>query len=283
MDLWFYGKDVKRKGLPRAGVMGKQRKRQRVDAGPKGPVGTSTPLHAACRGDDAGAVAAILEDLRAKKLAAAVDARDEHGRTPLHLACWAGRGDAAALLLDAGAGAALGAQDAMTALHFASQAGCVAAVERLVAAGAPLDAECTKSLKTPLHFAAAKGHAAAVAALLAAGADGAKKTRKGETALDLATSDDAKAAFATEPSAKPEAAPEVAVAPEVAAPAAPEVAVAPVVTVAPEVAAAQEVATPPAAASPAPVAAPPAPPAEDAPAPLGYGDDLDDEDHDAFL
>ena len=278
MDLWFYGKDVKRKGLPRAGVMGKQRKRQRVDAGPRGPVGTSTPLHAACRGDDAGAVAAILEDLRAKKLAAAVDARDEHGRTPLHLACWAGRGAAAALLLDAGAGAALGAQDAMTALHFASQAGCVAAVERLVAAGAPLDAECTKSLKTPLHFAAARGHAAAVAALLAAGADGAKKTRKGDTALDLATSDDAKAAFATEPSAKPEAAPDVAVAPEVA--------VAPVVAVAPEVAAAQEVATPPAAAAPAPVAAPPAPPAppaEDAPAPLGYGDDLDDEDHDAFL
>ena len=278
MDLWFYGKDVKRKGLPRAGVMGKQRKRQRVDAGPKGPVGTSTPLHAACRGDDAGTVAAILADLQAKKLAAAVDARDEHGRTPLHLACWAGRGAAAALLLDAGAGAALGAQDAMTALHFASQAGCVAAVERLVAAGAPLDAECTKSLKTPLHFAAARGHAAAVAALLAAGADGAKKTRKGDTALDLATSDDAKAAFATEPSAKPEAAPDVAVAPEVA--------VAPVVAVAPEVAAAQEVATPPAAASPAPVAAPPAPPAppaEDAPAPLGYGDDLDDEDHDAFL
>ena len=183
MDLWFYGKDVKRKGLPRAGVMGKQRKRQRVDAGPKGPVGTSTPLHAACRGDDAGAVAAILEDLRAKKLAAAVDARDEHGRTPLHLACWAGRGAAAALLLDAGAGAALGAQDAMTALHFASQAGCVAAVERLVAAGAPLDAECTKSLKTPLHFAAARGHAAAVAALLAAGADKDARGYLGATAV----------------------------------------------------------------------------------------------------
>ncbi|KAK7240964.1 hypothetical protein SO694_00055222 [Aureococcus anophagefferens] len=232
--------------------MGKQRKRQRVDAGPKGPVGTSTPLHAACRGDDAGAVAAILADLQAKKLAAAVDARDEHGRTPLHLACWAAAATprrscwTPALALAPGAGRHDGAP-----LREPGRLRRRRGAPRR--RGRALDAECTKSLKTPPTLRLPKATRPPPPGL-AAGADGAKKTRKGETALDLATSDDAKAAFATEPSAKPRQRrrrrrPEVA---------------APVVAVAPEVVAAQEVATPPAAASPAPVAAPPAPPAEDA-------------------
>ena len=49
------------------------------------PRGATTPLHAAARTGDA---AAITELLAAKP---DINARDEHARTPLHLAAWAGQ------------------------------------------------------------------------------------------------------------------------------------------------------------------------------------------------
>ena len=87
------------------------------------PRGTATPLHAAARAGDAATIAATVKEFQEKNAAAAVDARDEHGRTALHLACWAGHGGATRALLEAGAAPGLGAADDVTALHFAAQAG----------------------------------------------------------------------------------------------------------------------------------------------------------------
>lgn len=175
------------------------RKKHKTETGPRGK---TSPLHISARSGDLESIGSLLADYKSRGLESAVDAVDEHGRTSLHLACWAGKGAAVAALLEGGADASLGAQDAMTALHFASQAGCGDAVDALVGAGADLDCACTKSLKTPLHMAAAKGHAAVVAKLVAAGADATKNTRQGETPLGLAKADDVKAAFST-PRASP--------------------------------------------------------------------------------
>ena len=184
--------------------MARPRKKQRRDEGPKGPVGTTTALHTSARNGDAEAISRMLAEFKEKSCEQAVDARDEHGRTPLHLASWAGAAEAVEVLLRGGADGNLFAQDAMTALHFAAQSGCLRGVEALIAGGSALDAASTKSLKTPLHLAAAKGHAPVCAALVAAGADATAATRQGQTALDLAAADDVKEALAT-----PVAAPDV--------------------------------------------------------------------------
>lgn len=149
--------------------------------------GKKTPLHDAARLGDEEEVAEIVADLERSGCAMAVDARDEHGRTSMHLAAWAGKGAVVDLLLKAGGDTNLTAQDDMTALHFASQSGCAEAARLLLLSGSDVDAKLSKSLRTPLHVAAAKGHVEVVQALVDAGADVAAVTRQNQTALDLAT------------------------------------------------------------------------------------------------
>lgn len=155
----------------------------------KRALGKSTPLHEAARSGDEARVAEIVDELERTGCAMAIDARDEHGRAPIHIAAWASKSSAVEVLLKAGADSNVAAQDEMTALHFASQSGCAAAARALLLSGARVDAKLAKSLRTPLHVAAAKGHVEVVEALLDAGASIASTTRQDQTPLDLSSSE----------------------------------------------------------------------------------------------
>ena len=80
------------------------------------------------------------------------------------------------------AGSALGD----TPLHEAAQSGNAASCERLIKAGADVNATDPDYGLTPLHEAARKGYADIVHALLVGGADPDAKNNNGQTPLDLA-------------------------------------------------------------------------------------------------
>ncbi len=91
--------------------------------------------------------------------------------TPLMVATRTGHGDAAVLLLDAGADPRAATVTGVTPLHFAAGAGQTQAVEALIAAGAEVDARESKMGQTPLIFAANEGRTEAIRVLVEAGAD----------------------------------------------------------------------------------------------------------------
>ena len=177
-------------------------------------------LHAAAhRGD--------LETIR--RLAAekpALEARDSHGRTPLHVATFARQGDAARALVQAGADTAAlesGRYDAVTiaavaddeptlrvllalgasaklvtsrydgtALIAAAHLGHDGVVRQLIAAGAPLDhvnnLHWTALIEAVVLGNGGPRHRATVRALLDAGASTSLTDREGRTPLQLARS-----------------------------------------------------------------------------------------------
>ncbi|HKK92461.1 MAG TPA: ankyrin repeat domain-containing protein [Longimicrobiales bacterium] len=91
--------------------------------------------------------------------------------TPLMVAARTGHGDAAVLLLDAGANPSATTSTGVTALHFAAGAGQTQAVRALVAAGVDVDARESAMGQTPLIFAANEGRKDAVQVLIDAGGD----------------------------------------------------------------------------------------------------------------
>lgn len=178
-----------------------------------------TGLHAAAQRGDAAAIARLSSSERA-----ALEARDGNGRTPLHVATFAGHRDAIRALAKAGADlAALDAQryDAVTiasvaddeptlalllelgasaklvtspydgtALIAAAHLGHDGVVRRLIAAGAPVD-HVNRLNWTALIEAIVLGdggprHQACVRALLDAKADVTLADRQGRTPLQLA-------------------------------------------------------------------------------------------------
>ena len=114
---------------------------------------------------------------------AAVNARDEHGNTPLH---WAARENAPlavmALLLDGGA--AVNARDVLgyTPLHWAAGNAPLAVVALLLDRGAAVDAQ-DRGGNTPLHLADTP---AVAALLLDRGADLTGRNYSGQTPLHTA-------------------------------------------------------------------------------------------------
>jgi ankyrin repeat protein len=76
--------------------------------------------------------------------------------------------------------------DGMTALHHAALRNESGMVERLVRAGADVDARSKRSLHAPLHTAAAAGSEDAVRALIVGGADVDARTARGRTPLAYA-------------------------------------------------------------------------------------------------
>ncbi len=93
------------------------------------------------------------------------------GYTPLLVATRTGHGDAAVLLIDAGADPRVRTSTGVTPLHFAAEAGQTQAVQALIAAGAEVDVRESAMGQTPLIFAANAGRVDAVRTLIEAGAE----------------------------------------------------------------------------------------------------------------
>ena len=151
------------------------------------------PVLLAGRAPDA-CEAAALGDVAALRTALEDDddarvRRSSDGWTPLHLAAFFGRDEAAALLIDHGAPINGHATNATrnTPLH-AALAGAVSAtlVRRLVMAGASVTARDAHGA-TPLHLAASRGAEPLCDLLLARGADPGARTTEGATPAQMAT------------------------------------------------------------------------------------------------
>ena len=107
----------------------------------------STPAHEAARAGDLAALARALADDPS-----CVHAIDAHRRTPLHLAAYEARAEAAELLIAQGARVAAEAGDGWTALHFACSRGHTDTAQALVRMGANAKGMTYKS-ENALHLA----------------------------------------------------------------------------------------------------------------------------------
>jgi ankyrin repeat protein len=147
-------------------------------------------LHEAAKANNTGAIKRLL------KVGANVEAKDNNGQTPLHVAAESFysssiRRNAVAVLLHAGAKIEAKDNKGYTPLHLAAANGCDMAVTTLLKAGANVEAKDNNGF-TPLHL-AASGHSykstkTAVASLLEAGADIEAKDNDGKTPLHRAVS-----------------------------------------------------------------------------------------------
>ena len=99
-----------------------------------------------------------------------INARDAHGRTPLMVATFAGKLDAVAALIEAGANTALLENDKYDALTIAAVDGNTKMVELLIEKGARTDLTTSVYDGTALIAAAHLGHVGVVTALIAGGA-----------------------------------------------------------------------------------------------------------------
>ncbi len=116
------------------------------------------------------------------------NARSGDGWTPLHLAAFFGRREAAELLLARGASVAAlsGGAERNTPLHAALAGACDAAIVRsLVAHGADVNAPGADAYR-PIHVAASRGNAELVRFLAGSGAKTDARMDDGKTAADLA-------------------------------------------------------------------------------------------------
>lgn len=155
---------------------------------------SSAPLAAAAAAARAGD-ASHFDALAPSALAALADGVDDDGRSLLHSAALGCDPALLARLLSAcpSSHVSLGDDEGWTPLHCAASAGRGAAVDALLAAGAPVDARTRGGGRTPLHYAASKGHADVVTALLAAGADPTLRDALGATPLHRAAGGNAPA------------------------------------------------------------------------------------------
>jgi uncharacterized protein len=132
----------------------------------------SAPELAAYKGAHAqahqGAVDALLRDLKADP--AALERRDSHGRTPLHVATFARQRHAVAALIDTGADTAALENDRYDAVTIAAVADDEATLKVLLDKGASAKLVTSRYDGTALIAAAHLGHDGMVRQLIAAGA-----------------------------------------------------------------------------------------------------------------
>ncbi|KAM1257719.1 hypothetical protein ACFX13_038133 [Malus domestica] len=144
----------------------------------------SENVHAAAR---SGNLPSLQSILASNPLA--VNSRDKHSRTPLHLAAWSGQTEVVNFLCSHKADVGAAAMDDMGAIHFAAQKGHLEVVRTLLSSGASVKASTRKGL-TPLHYAVQGSHVELIKYLVKKGANLSAKTKAGKTPLDLANSDD---------------------------------------------------------------------------------------------
>jgi ankyrin repeat protein len=125
----------------------------------------TTALHWAVRYDDIELAARLLE------AGADATARNRYGVTPLYLAALNGSARMIERLLDAGADANEVGNEGETVLMTVAQTGVVAAADVLLAHGAEVDAREEWHGQTALMWAAAEGHPQMLERLIDAGAD----------------------------------------------------------------------------------------------------------------
>ena len=131
-----------------------------------GEVAAYTGLHAAAQRGDVGAI----DRLAARSPTSALDARDGHGRTPLHVAAFARQRDAVRALIRAGASTGALDDDRYDAVTIASVADDEETLRTLLAAGASARLITSRYDGTALIAAAHLGHDGVVRQLIAAGA-----------------------------------------------------------------------------------------------------------------
>lgn len=141
-------------------------------------------LHAAARAGDLSSVVTILASNPI-----AVNSRDKHSRTPLHLAAWSGHAQIVIYLCQNKADVGAAAMDDMGAIHFAAQKGHLEVVRALVSAGVSVQA-CNRKGFTPLHYAVQGSHPEVAKYLLKKGASLSSETKSGKTPLDLANNEE---------------------------------------------------------------------------------------------
>jgi cytohesin len=114
-----------------------------------------------------------------------LNAKNEGGWTPLHLAALNGRVDIVATLLEHGADPNVQDKFSRTPLHLAALNGHIDVVRLLLEHGADPNAK-DEGGWTPLHYAASEGRVDVVKLLLEHGADPTVKNKDGDTPLDIA-------------------------------------------------------------------------------------------------
>jgi cytohesin len=121
-------------------------------------------------------------------MGADVNAVGSDGNRALDIACLKGDAASARILLEHGANPNLRNKTGSTPLHDAALSGNKEVVEMLLARGADVSAQDPESKSTPLHYAASFGRLEVVKTLVEHGADLSAKDSKGQTALQLAIS-----------------------------------------------------------------------------------------------
>ncbi|KAG7667340.1 hypothetical protein Ndes2526B_g04152 [Nannochloris sp. 'desiccata'] len=139
----------------------------------------SNSLHNAARNGDLVAVTAAVGEK------ANLDARDQHQRTPLMLAAWAGHKNIVKALIAAGVNVTLGASDNMNALHFAAQKGHAECARLLITAGIKVNSKNARTGANSLIMSSQQGHKDVVALLLKRDANPLATTKAGKTARDM--------------------------------------------------------------------------------------------------
>ncbi|CAM9157664.1 unnamed protein product [Scytosiphon promiscuus] len=136
-----------------------------------------THLHRAAQRGDIGAVRALVQ---------AVDVNLRGGwrvESPLHAASRSGRPDVIACLVDAGAHTEVRDRNNDTPLLLAAWLGHAAAISKLLASGARVDADGIP--RSALHCACMQGHAGCVSELLRGGADENVEDEDGNTPAEV--------------------------------------------------------------------------------------------------
>jgi ankyrin repeat protein len=147
-----------------------------------------TPLHVAAMYGQTEAIELLGE------LGADFNARNNYGSTPLHRAAAYGQTEAAKLLGELGAELEARDNKGQTPLHRAAACGETEMAKLLMELGADLEAKDNNGM-TPLHWAAVHGETEAAKLLMKLGADPEVNARTdgGETPLDLAGNEEIKA------------------------------------------------------------------------------------------